>query len=153
MDCLAGTLKCVTHPPWETLSTVLSALGTSLHSKDMGRRQQGIIYSQEQFPCHSQPEADSTHPEECCILVLQPELAENVPARVSGGRLSVKPGGIVWLWKGFITELPAVMSTTAARFHSRAVGCSPAEPLPSAYSQQLPSGSTDRRKDCHGHTR
>lgn len=70
MDCLAGTLTCVSHSPWETLSTVLGALGASLHSKDVGRQQQGIVYPQEQFPCHSQPEADSTHPEECCILVL-----------------------------------------------------------------------------------
>lgn len=68
VDCLAGTLKCVTHPPWETLSTVLSALGTSLHSKDGGSRQQGIIYPQEQFPCHSQPAADSAHQRNAAFL-------------------------------------------------------------------------------------
>lgn len=37
-------------------------------------------------------------------------------------------------WEGFISELPAVMSTTAARLHSLPLWCSPAEPLPSAYS-------------------
>lgn len=88
-----------------------------------------------------------------CALTTKPELAANVPARVSYGRPSVKPGGVVWLWKAFISKLPAVMGPTAARFHSLALWCSPAEPLPSAYSQQLPSGSTDRRKHCHGHTR
>lgn len=70
VNCLAGTLKCVTHPPWETLSTVISALGTSLHSKDILRLQQGIIYSKELFRGPSQPEADSTRPEGCHVLVL-----------------------------------------------------------------------------------
>lgn len=69
-----------------------------------------------------------------CALTTKPELAANVPARVPCGRPSVKPGGVVWQWKGFISELPAVMSTSAARFHSPARWCSPAEPFPSANS-------------------